>query len=434
MRIKILLVYLLLLLTSIASYSQGEPSVKRMELTVEALTSDSLGGRKVGSKGERIASDYLYHTLKSLGVVMLSGSSDGQSFSVDLGKDTVNSRNIIGIVEGCDPELKNEYIVIGAHIDNKGANEMTIDGKTITQIFPGADNNASGMACLIELADMIASTSFYFRRSVIFVGFGGMELGMAGSWYFLNKGFSYSNNISLMVDMNMLGRKDLGEQFLYYVPDSNSETITLVKEAAELGAFVFPSQGNGMSPTSDYLAFYEKGIPSVLLTTGKKRDHGTVRDREEYLDYNLMESICGYVYNLVRQAANMENKITNTNRIIGDVQEETDRLYNKNEVDRLPEFYHGDEREFLDRWVYSYIKYPELSIAAGEQGEVIVDFVIEANGKVTNVEIRKGLDDYIDAEVVKVVAASPKWKPAQVNGKKVRVKLSIPVEFKLKKK
>ena len=90
--------------------------------------------------------------------------------------------------------------------------------------------------------------------------------------------------------------------------------------------------------------------------------------------------------------------------------------------------------KFLKDWVYQYLKYPESALRDGIQGRVTVDFIIEKDGKVTNVHVTKGVDEELDSEAVKVVAASPKWKPGRVNGNKVRTLMSIPVEFRLEKK
>ena len=91
-------------------------------------------------------------------------------------------------------------------------------------------------------------------------------------------------------------------------------------------------------------------------------------------------------------------------------------------------------QQFLNKWVYQYLKYPEEAVAQGIQGRVMVDFVIGKDGKITDVRIVKGLSPEIDAEVLKVVSASPKWKPGKVNGEKVRASITLPVEFKLEKK
>ena len=96
-------------------------------------------------------------------------------------------------------------------------------------------------------------------------------------------------------------------------------------------------------------------------------------------------------------------------------------------------FLHGGEQQFLDRWVYKYLKFPQSAIDEGIQGRVIVEFVIEKNGEVSNVTVVKSLDDRLDDEALKVVAASPKWRAATIGGSPVRVKMAVPVEFRLKR-
>ena len=106
-----------------------------------------------------------------------------------------------------------------------------------------------------------------------------------------------------------------------------------------------------------------------------------------------------------------------------------------NECDLPPMFLNSpDPGRFLKDWVYHYLKYPESVIRDGIQGRVTVDFVIEKDGKVTDVKVSKGVSEELDAEAVKVVAASPKWKPGRVNGNKVRTSMSIHVDFRLEKK
>ena len=84
--------------------------------------------------------------------------------------------------------------------------------------------------------------------------------------------------------------------------------------------------------------------------------------------------------------------------------------------------------------MYKYLKYPESAIRDGIQGRVMVDFIIGKDGKVTDVRVTRGVSEELDAEAVKVVAASPKWKPGKVKGNKVRTMITIPVEFRLEKK
>ena len=86
-------------------------------------------------------------------------------------------------------------MVIGAHIDHLGINKVTVNGQEKVQIYSGADDNASGVASLIEIAKQVQQNKFMFRRSVIFAFFGAEEVGMAGSWYFLNRSFNNVDQI-----------------------------------------------------------------------------------------------------------------------------------------------------------------------------------------------------------------------------------------------
>jgi TonB family protein len=108
--------------------------------------------------------------------------------------------------------------------------------------------------------------------------------------------------------------------------------------------------------------------------------------------------------------------------------------YSPYEVDKAPEFFKGDERNFLEEWVYVYLRYPQVAMDMGIQGIVNVEFVVEADGTVTNVKVTRSVDEDLDREAVRVVSASPKWRPAIKNGEKVRVKYSLPIEFRLKKR
>ena len=83
---------------------------------------------------------------------------------------------------------------------------------------------------------------------------------------------------------------------------------------------------------------------------------------------------------------------------------------------------------------YQYLKYPQEAVRDGIQGRVMVEFVINKDGKVSDVRVVKGVSPELDAEAVKVVSASPKWRPARLKGEKVRCSMTIPVEFRLEKK
>lgn len=417
--------------------AQNEDVAGRLEDHVAYLSSDSLMGRRAGTPGEAAAAEYMYDCLYESGVTMLS-PRQGMEFSIMTETDTVNSRNVVGVVNGYDSLLSKQYVVLGANLDHLGVNRMTVDGSSVVQIFPGANDNASGIAVVLEVARRVAASSFFFKRSVVFAGFGAKEQGMAGSWYFVNRTFDSPDSISVMIDVRTVGRSGPLNPFTYYNGFSSPELNSLVAGLDAAGAFYIPVQGDGIVPSGDYLPFYEKNVPVMLLTTGADRNARTVRDKAEFLDFESMDYICDFVYNLIRELANAELMIDRPlvyeERGDGAVTVGEERVYSPYEVDVAPEYFKGDAGTFLRDWVYTYLRYPEVPLSQGVSGTVTVEFIVEKDGSVTNVRAVRGNDRYLEEEAVRVISASPKWKPGTMGGEKVRVKYSVPVEFRLKKR
>lgn len=425
---------LLLVLPCALSAQIGAGAVGSMKGNVAYLADSSRMGRGAGTVYEKEVAQYLYRQLGDAGVLMLS-PLDGEDFYIAQNGDTLHSRNVIGVVEGYDPALKNEYVVIGAHYDHLGTSILRRDGKEERRIYFGADDNASGVAVLLEIARAVAQEHFMFRRSVIFALFGAEELGMVGSWYFLNRSFPETENIVAMINLDMVGRSGRDNRMQVFTADGNVELREIINNLSDRPLSMAPVY----SPTdyfpSDHRNFYEKGIPVALFTSGVHRDYHTERDTPDKLDYAQMEKLAEYVYAMTQELANRDERIRRRDASAGEVQPDTkgEKIYTQNTVDTRATFLHGNESQFLNRWVYEYIKYPASAIDNGIEGRVVVEFVVDKKGKVGNVEVVKGVDEELDAQVVKVVSASPKWKPALVGGKAVSVKISVPVEFKLTK-
>ena len=173
-----------------------------------------------------------------------------------------------------------------------------------------------------------------------------------------------------------------------------------------------------------------------MFTTGRYSEHNTERDTESIIDYECMERELEYIYNATVTLAGWNGQIAfrpdaapkKKGSAAKDVVAYSD-------CDYKPMFLNSsDPRQFLEKWVYQYLKYPQEAVRNGVQGRVLVEFVIGIDGKVTDVKVVKGVSPELDAEAVKVVSASPKWKPARLKGEKVRCSMMIPVEFRLEKK
>ena len=406
--------------------------VSALKSHVRMLSSSHLEGRKAGSEGEKEAAEYVGEMFREYGVDLLT-PADGEVFGIMKGNgDTLTSRNVIACVEGYDRSLRDRYIVVGARLDNSGTMTMTVDGKPVERIYYGANGNASGLAVLVELARMVKTNSIMFRRSVLFVAFGASEETFAGSWYFLNRSFSQSDRIDAMINLDMLGT---GYNGFYAYTSSNTDMNAVINTlSGELQPIHAEITAAEVYP-SDHRAFYAKDIPSVHFTTGQYPEHNTDRDTQSIIDYENMERETEYIYNYLLALANLNDAPS-----FRPVSKETkgasyDDVVGYFDCDQRPQFLNSaDPAQFLEKWVYQYLKYPESSLQNGEQGKVMVEFIIEKDGKVSNVRAVKGVSDALDAEAVKVIAASPKWKPGKVKGNKVRTMITIPVEFRLEKK
>ena len=407
-------------------------TVVSMKSHVRYLSSAMLEGRKAGSEGEQLAAEYVTEVLQSYGVDVLTPAS-GELFGVRKENgDTLTSRNVLGFVHGYDKKLRDRYIVVGARLDNLGSMTMTVDGTPVEKIYYGANGNASGLSMMLELARMIQTNKVLFRRSVLFVAFGASNETFAGSWYFLNRSFSDVDNIDAMVNLDMLGT---GYNGFYAYTSSNADMNALIASLTVDLQPVMPEITASEPHPSDHRAFYSNEIPSVVFTTGRYPEHNTERDTQSIIDYEMMERELEYIYNFTLALANTEMTLSFRPDEVRKRGPSYDDVVSFYDCDIRPVFLHSsDPRTFLEKWVYQYLKYPEEAVRDGIQGRVMVDFIIEKDGKVTEVRVLKGVSEALDAEAVKVVSASPKWKPGRVNGNKVRTSLTIPVEFKLEKK
>ena len=398
---------------------------------ISYITSAEFEGRKAGSEGEKAVAEYVSKCLESYGVEMLTPEG-GELFGISRGQgDTLTSRNVYGFVQGYDPALKDRYIVVGARMDNLGTNVMTVDGQPVTQVYAGANGNASGVAMMLELARMVSTNYMVFRRSVIFIGFGASCETYAGAWYFLNRSFSDTGLVDAMVNLDMLGT---GESGFYAYTASNTDLNSILTLLAGKLQPVYPELRADEQYPSDHRAFYAKEIPAVHFTTGRYPEHNTPKDTYAILDFGMMERELEYIYNYVFELANTDRSITFRNEPVVEKKHKED-VVAYYDCDYRPMFLNSaDPRQFLEKWVYQYLRYPPDAVLNGIQGTVQVNFVIGQDGKVRDVTVVKGVDPLLDEEAVRVVSASPKWRPGRLRGEKVSTSMTIPVEFRLEKK
>ena len=241
---------------------------------------------------------------------------------------------------------------------------------------------------------------------------------------------SAPGKIDAMIDLDMLGTQSGG--FYAYTASNADMNMILSQVGAELQPIV-PKLTSEEPYPSDNMAFYSGEIPSVMFTTGKYPEHNTVRDTEDIIEYEPMERELEYVYNFTRFIANVENApLFRQDQVLA---KGNDKLYAYYECDRRPSFMgSADPKDFLYRWVYQYLKYPKAAVANGIQGRVTIEFTIDKKGDVKDVRVARSADPLLDEEAVRVVSASPRWKPGMLKGAAVNTVMSVAVDFKLSKK
>ncbi len=414
--------------TGYSSLYDSEP-VRNMKEEVGYIASAMMEGRAPGSDGERETARYVSGKLKEYGVDLLC-PEDGDPFGIAMESgDTLTSRNVVGFIQGHDKDLRNRYIVIGARMDNLGVNPMTVDGRPVDQIYYGANGNASGVAMMVELAGRMKTNEVLLRRSVLFVAFGSSTMSFAGAWYFLNRAFADTDKIDVMINLDMVGTADNG---LYAYTASNTDMNAILMALDGELQPVRPKVIAEEPYPSDHRAFYSSEIPSIFLTSGRYPEHNTHRDTESILDYEMMEKVLEYAYNLSMYVSNTTKPMDFRPEEPKVRRESYEDVVSMSDCDVRPMFLNSqDPNQFLQKWVYPYLRYPQGAVDEGVQGRVVVDFIVEKDGSITNVRVVRSVDQRLDDEAVRVISASPKWKAGRVNGERVRTSMTLPVEFRL---
>jgi type II secretory pathway component PulC len=211
--------------------------------------------------------------------------------------ETVRARNVVGYLEGRDPDLTNELIVVGAHHDHIGG----YDGEGDT-IYNGADDNASGTAGVLELAKALGGRGERPRRSILFTTFSGEEHGLLGSRAMVERELVPLERVVFMLNMDMIGRNP-GEP-LRIIGDGLSRGLAEVVQRAnrEVGLDL-EYGGKRFVGNSDHAPFYDRDIPFIHVFSGVHDDYHQLSDHADKLAYERMEKIVSLTHRIVADIA-----------------------------------------------------------------------------------------------------------------------------------
>ena len=298
---NILIFIFLVFLTSCKPTINQESRIKE---DVTFLASDKLEGRQTGTKGEKAAAEYIQKRFKELGLAPKgtegflqpftfkpkTNPHDEVKFDVN-GDGTITGNNVIGFL---DNKVENT-IIIGAHFDHLGfGGEGSLYRDSIKAIHNGADDNASGVAILLNLAAKLKKNNT--KNNYLFMAFSGEEMGLLGSNYFVKNPTIDTKTVSYMINMDMVGRLKQDSALAVY----GTGTSPIFKQTLKShnDNFKLIQQESGVGP-SDHTSFYLADIPVLHFFTGQHEDYHKPGDDSEKLNYEGMETISTYIYNII---------------------------------------------------------------------------------------------------------------------------------------
>lgn len=278
------------------------PSHKRIQKHIQVLAADKMKGRGTGSPESEKAARYIQKAFKKLKLV--SKGTDGyfQPFEAKVRRVVVEdsirmSKNVIGFLDNNAPYT----IVIGAHYDHLGMGKQGSSKATSPegQIHNGADDNASGVAGLLELARYYTKNDSQEPMNFLFIAFGAEELGLVGSRHFVNQPTIPLETIHFMSNMDMIGRynPDRGVGIGGYGTTADWPKV-FEKVTSEIKFFTDNAGDGG----SDHAAFYRKQIPVLFFHTGGHDDYHMPTDDADKINAKAEEHILRLQIDLIEKA------------------------------------------------------------------------------------------------------------------------------------
>ncbi len=270
-------------------------SAERMKGYVDYLASEELQGRGPGSEGFYKAADFIVEQFKNAG--LLPGADDGSYLQtwndvIDAKGSKASISNIIGIIPGTNPDLKDQSVILCAHYDHLGFGWPDVHKGDEGKIHFGADDNASGIAVMIELANLLGKT-LKPQRTVIFVAFTSEESGLLGSKYYVQnmKRFPADKVIGVL-NFDTIGR--LGENKLLVLNSSSAREWKFIFMGASYVTGVESEMVTQDIDASDQRSFIEIGIPGVQFTSGANKDYHRPTDTPGKIDADGMVKVATF--------------------------------------------------------------------------------------------------------------------------------------------
>ena len=290
--------------SSVESFAEADSpaadSITESELKrhIDFLASDTLQGREAGMQGNYAAGAYIVDQLRKSNVPPIT---NGEGYFHYFHP---NFRNILAVIPGSDPQLKNEFILVGGHYDHVGFGNRTNSRGPFGVVHNGADDNASGTAGVLEVAEALAALKTKPKRSILIAFWDGEEKGLLGAKHYVDYPAVSLSKIRFHLNADMIGRLR---------PDgleiSGWQTATACRH------FLSEQNVDGLNlhfmytykPESDHWPFFERRVPSMMLHTGKHPDYHRPSDDTHLLNMDGVRTVSRFILRCAIAAANADS-------------------------------------------------------------------------------------------------------------------------------
>ncbi|MFQ5644418.1 MAG: M20/M25/M40 family metallo-hydrolase [Thiogranum sp.] len=286
-------------------------SATRMQNDVAFLAARDLAGRGAGTAELERAAAYIATQFREAG--LQPGGDDGSWFQlwqerVEPLDRTVRLKNVIGILPGSDPGMSGQSLVIGAHYDHLGRGEHSGRSEDRGRIHPGADDNASGLAVLMELARSLKDRPL--PRTLVFIAFSGEETGRLGSRHYVRHPRFPMDRLIAMLNLDTVGRLG-GKPLILFGTGTANEWAHIFRGVGYVTGVPVKTV-HGDFGSSDQASFIEAGIPAVQFFGGTHADIHRPGDTPDKLDMDGLLKVAGVVYETTRYLAERPESLAST--------------------------------------------------------------------------------------------------------------------------
>lgn len=290
-----------LLMAMMNSFAQDSISTNSIKRIVETLASDSFEGRGFRCNSKSLSIDFLKREFHAAGFEAYKGTYEHKFMNFQTLTATEGT-NIIGVIQGTDSVLKNEYIVIGAHYDHLGWKM----NDTCKVVYNGADDNASGVATMIETGKLLLANRSLLKRSILLIAFDGEEAGLIGSEEFIAKNVIDTAQMKVMFSLDMVGMYSANNGLNIAGMNSLDGGIDLFNKSLSRTALQIKKTTNSIEKRTDTRSFGDVNIPAIHFTTGSLSPYHKPEDDADSLDYKGMSDLASLLVDFTTALSNEE--------------------------------------------------------------------------------------------------------------------------------